>query len=59
MISFVLPVITKLLLCINPRSPVFNHLTGRTKDIIIKNGQNYYSHDIERVAENVKDIELG
>lgn len=34
-------------------------ITGRTKDIIIKNGQNYYSHDIERVAENVKDIELG
>ncbi|OCB93350.1 Polyketide synthase PksJ [Bacillus amyloliquefaciens] len=34
-------------------------ITGRTKDIIIKNGQNYYAHDIERVAERVKDIELG
>lgn len=34
-------------------------ITGRTKDIIIKNGQNYYAHDIERLAENVKDVELG
>lgn len=34
-------------------------ITGRAKDIIIINGQNYYPHDIERVAENVKGIELG
>ncbi|MCP4133214.1 MAG: SDR family NAD(P)-dependent oxidoreductase, partial [bacterium] len=34
-------------------------ITGRAKDIIFVNGQNYYSHDIERVAENVAGIELG
>ncbi|MGK9267387.1 AMP-binding protein [Bacillus inaquosorum] len=34
-------------------------VTGRSKDIIIKNGQNYYAHDIERIAENVKEVELG
>lgn len=34
-------------------------ITGRSKDIIFINGQNYYPHDIERVAENVEGIELG
>lgn len=31
---------------------------GRSKDVIIVNGQNYYPHDIERVAEEVEGIEL-
>ena len=34
-------------------------LTGRAKDIIFMAGQNYYSHDIERVAECVDGVELG
>ncbi|MCX7922786.1 MAG: amino acid adenylation domain-containing protein [Clostridia bacterium] len=34
-------------------------ITGRAKDIIFMAGQNYYSHDIERVAEAVEGIELG
>lgn len=34
-------------------------ITGRAKDIIFVNGQNYYPHDIERVAEQVDGIELG
>jgi acyl-CoA synthetase (AMP-forming)/AMP-acid ligase II/acyl carrier protein len=33
-------------------------ITGREKDILIINGQNYYPHDIERVAEDVDGIEL-
>ncbi|MEW5804010.1 MAG: non-ribosomal peptide synthetase [bacterium] len=38
-----------------------NHLviTGRTKDILFINGQNFYSHDLEKIAEDVKGIELG
>ena len=34
-------------------------VTGRAKDIIFVNGQNYYPHDIERVAEGLEEIELG
>ena len=34
-------------------------VTGRAKDIIFVNGQNYYPHDIERVAESAGGIELG
>lgn len=34
-------------------------ITGRQKDIIFINGQNYYPHDIERVAEGIEGIELG
>lgn len=34
-------------------------VTGRAKDIIFMAGQNYYSHDIERVAECVEGVELG
>lgn len=34
------------------------YITGRAKDIIFMNGQNYYPHDIERVAEEVTGIEL-
>ncbi|MFZ5988791.1 MAG: amino acid adenylation domain-containing protein [Bacillota bacterium] len=34
-------------------------VTGRAKDIIFVNGQNYYPHDIERIAEELEGIELG
>lgn len=34
-------------------------VTGRAKDIIFYAGQNFYAHDVERVAENVTGIELG
>lgn len=34
------------------------YITGRAKDIIFVNGQNFYPHDIERVAEAVQGIEL-
>ncbi|HFU75721.1 MAG TPA: hypothetical protein ENK66_05680 [Arcobacter sp.] len=33
-------------------------LTGRSKDIIIKNGINYYPHDLENICCTVKDCEL-
>lgn len=31
-------------------------LTGRAKDIIFVNGENYYTYDIERICEEVEDI---
>ncbi|MEY8355390.1 SDR family NAD(P)-dependent oxidoreductase [Lachnospiraceae bacterium 54-53] len=34
-------------------------ITGREKEIIIINGQNFYPHDLERVAEDVKDVQAG
>lgn len=34
------------------------HITGRAKDIIFVNGQNYYPYDIEREAEAVEGVEL-
>ncbi|MDW3194588.1 MAG: amino acid adenylation domain-containing protein [Cytophagales bacterium] len=34
------------------------YITGRAKDIFFVNGQNFYPHDIERVAEAVDGIEL-
>lgn len=34
-------------------------ITGRAKDVIFSAGQNYYSHDIERICENVAGIDLG
>lgn len=34
------------------------YITGRDKDIIFINGQNYYPHDIERLGEEVPGIEL-
>ena len=34
-------------------------ITGRAKDIIFLNGQNYYPHDLERIAEELPGIELG
>jgi acyl-CoA synthetase (AMP-forming)/AMP-acid ligase II len=34
-------------------------ITGRSKDIIIVNGQNYYPHDIEEVAARLDELDLG
>jgi acyl-CoA synthetase (AMP-forming)/AMP-acid ligase II/acyl carrier protein len=34
-------------------------VTGRAKDIIIVNGQNYYPHDIEEIIANLDELELG
>ncbi|RCX16519.1 amino acid adenylation domain-containing protein [Anaerobacterium chartisolvens] len=34
-------------------------ITGRKKDVIFFNGQNYYAHDLERICEELDDIELG
>jgi acyl-CoA synthetase (AMP-forming)/AMP-acid ligase II/acyl carrier protein len=34
-------------------------ITGRSKDIIIVNGQNYYPHDIEEVAADIEGLDLG
>jgi len=34
-------------------------VTGRAKDIIFVNGQNYYPHDIERVCEEAAGVNFG
>lgn len=34
-------------------------ITGRSKDIIIINGQNYYPHDIESIVATADDLDLG
>jgi len=34
-------------------------ITGRAKEIIFVNGQNYYPHDIEAIAEGAESLELG
>ena len=34
-------------------------ITGRSKDIMIVNGQNYYPHDIEEIAARADGLELG
>ena len=34
-------------------------VTGRAKDIIIINGQNYYPHDIEEIVARIHDLDLG
>lgn len=34
-------------------------ITGREKDLIIVNGQNYYPHDIEEIAADVEGLDLG
>jgi acyl-CoA synthetase (AMP-forming)/AMP-acid ligase II/acyl carrier protein len=34
-------------------------ITGRSKDIIIVNGQNYYPHDMEEIAAVVEGLDLG
>ena len=33
-------------------------ITGRQKDVIIVNGINYYSHEIEAIVEELEDIEV-
>jgi acyl-CoA synthetase (AMP-forming)/AMP-acid ligase II len=35
------------------------YITGRHKEILFVNGQNYYPHDLERIAEQVDGLELG
>jgi len=35
------------------------YVTGRHKEILFVNGQNYYPHDLERIAEEVPGLELG
>lgn len=34
-------------------------ITGRQKDLIIVNGQNYYPHDIEDIIAEIDELELG
>jgi acyl-CoA synthetase (AMP-forming)/AMP-acid ligase II/acyl carrier protein len=34
-------------------------ITGRSKDIIIVNGQNYYPHDIEEIVAHIDGLDLG
>jgi len=34
-------------------------ITGRSKDLIIVNGQNYYPHDIEEIVAQIDDLDLG
>jgi len=34
-------------------------ITGRQKDLIILNGQNYYPHDLEEIVAEVDDLDLG
>ena len=34
-------------------------ITGREKEIIFVNGQNYYPHDLEQITEHIEEIELG
>jgi acyl-CoA synthetase (AMP-forming)/AMP-acid ligase II/acyl carrier protein len=34
-------------------------ITGREKDLIIVNGQNYYPHDIEEIIAEIDELELG
>ena len=34
-------------------------ITGRSKDIIIVNGQNYYPHDIEEIVAQIEGLDLG
>ena len=35
------------------------YISGRAKEIIFVNGQNYYPHDIESIAQRVEGLELG
>ncbi len=35
------------------------YITGRAKELIIVNGQNYYPHDLESIAERAPGLELG
>jgi acyl-CoA synthetase (AMP-forming)/AMP-acid ligase II len=35
------------------------YITGRHKEILFVNGQNYYPHDLERMLESIEGLELG
>jgi acyl-CoA synthetase (AMP-forming)/AMP-acid ligase II len=35
------------------------YITGRHKEILFVNGQNYYPHDLERILEDISGLELG
>ena len=35
------------------------YISGRAKEIIFVNGQNYYPHDLENIAQRVEGLELG
>lgn len=35
------------------------YITGRAKEIIFVNGQNYYPHDLEGIAQRAQGLELG
>jgi acyl-CoA synthetase (AMP-forming)/AMP-acid ligase II/acyl carrier protein len=35
------------------------YISGRAKEIIFVNGQNYYPHDLETIAQRVSGLELG
>jgi acyl-CoA synthetase (AMP-forming)/AMP-acid ligase II/acyl carrier protein len=35
------------------------YISGRAKEIIFVNGQNYYPHDLESIAQNAQGLELG
>ena len=35
------------------------YITGRAKEILFVNGQNYYPHDLEAIAQHAPDMELG
>jgi len=35
------------------------YITGRAKEIIFVNGQNYYPHDLEEIAQRAESLELG
>jgi acyl-CoA synthetase (AMP-forming)/AMP-acid ligase II len=35
------------------------YITGRHKEILFVNGQNYYPHDLERMLEDIQGLELG
>jgi len=35
------------------------YITGRAKEIIVINGQNYYPYDLENIAQRVPGLELG
>ena len=34
-------------------------ITGRSKDLIIVNGQNYYPHDVEEIVAQIDNLDLG
>ena len=35
------------------------YITGRAKEIIFVNGQNYYPHDLESIVQRIEGLELG